>query len=738
MDQITYDPRFHQYPNQTAGAYWYYTNPQQIAHVQDAPNFPAQHGSEPPGNYQYVQAPPHVPRQINSGAWMSPVPDMSQQAFGPIQNNHHYAHQVSRQPLPATTGYASQAPVQSSATFSQQAPSSIISYPAGVHQVIYYPGNIQQGISSYTRHPNTSTAQYANSTVSPSPTTAGEQYMHTISAHNGHGNWQYSEPEGFSRPVTSAGTLPPQSQQALTYAPLVRPATSGIDSPSCGRQIPTTSNPSFATLPTITKVEADESSLRQQYYARSNANPEIYRLRPSTADSRTSSSTVSPASTTASPFMVPIKRGDSPETPTPKTLVRKPSTPSSKKKDGLGDKKVGKRTGPLPPEKRKQAGEIRKCKACLRCKFLKKTCDVGNPCSGCRPHHARLWQVPCTRMSIQDVGYFEQDFVKYMDKRIDLEDITKDIMGEYDVPIGIWVSHGFGKAIQVQTHQFWVKDSKSYQVQWTEERHSSKPKYFTAPTAMLKPLDESISEDVMSSYVDSHIDGDGGFERFVDQLFDGTKFITEMLKTVYRYYETTKLPIVRQALKLMVAYNLTTVITIAETLPEGAQWDGQVEDPDSNNFGRRVAPRMVNFKIKKALTSLWRGLMKEVLNELASLYTGVYTGNKLKHWPTIFMLDTVLLAVWEEMQFDYHYQAERVDDSEAPRRFCHDMEGIPVGVIVGLFLAISQKMPTFLEWDNTKHHHVLQNDIPACSAMTEVRKHVEKHGKFESCLFWLT
>jgi hypothetical protein len=37
------------------------------------------------------------------------------------------------------------------------------------------------------------------------------------------------------------------------------------------------------------------------------------------------------------------------------------------------EKRVGKRKGPLRPDQRKQASEIRKLRACLRCKFLKKT-----------------------------------------------------------------------------------------------------------------------------------------------------------------------------------------------------------------------------------------------------------------------------------------------------------------------------------------------------------------------------
>lgn len=37
------------------------------------------------------------------------------------------------------------------------------------------------------------------------------------------------------------------------------------------------------------------------------------------------------------------------------------------------EKRIGKRKGPLKPDQRKQASEIRKLRACLRCKFLKKT-----------------------------------------------------------------------------------------------------------------------------------------------------------------------------------------------------------------------------------------------------------------------------------------------------------------------------------------------------------------------------
>jgi hypothetical protein len=57
------------------------------------------------------------------------------------------------------------------------------------------------------------------------------------------------------------------------------------------------------------------------------------------------------------------------------------------------------------------------------------------------------------------------------------------------------------------------------------------------------------------------------------------------------------------------------------------------------------------------------------------------------------------------------------------------METTPVGVIVGLFQAISQKLPPFTEWDSQKHHHLLNSNTDVCNTMTEVRQHVTQHRK---------
>ena len=63
------------------------------------------------------------------------------------------------------------------------------------------------------------------------------------------------------------------------------------------------------------------------------------------------------------------------------------------------------------------------------------------------------------------------------------------------------------------------------------------------------------------------------------------------------------------------------------------------------------------------------------------------------------------------------------------------MEATPIKVIVGLFNAISQKLPALQEWDSRKHHHALNSNWNICHALDEVREHVRLHGTF--CLVFL-
>jgi hypothetical protein len=456
-----------------------------------------------------------------------------------------------------------------------------------------------------------------------------------------------------------------------------------------------------------------------------SVSPPMTRIEPVIKQSA-SSSTSPTSSAVSSP---PARRRKSPTTATPtgakpaKTIVKK--TPAhTTKKDTTGEKRVGRRRGPLRPDQRQQAHEIRKLRACLRCKFLKKTCDKGDPCAGCQPSHARLWQVPCTRIDIKDIAFFMKDWKADYERHVSLGFSIGNIKGFSPHERLIYVTHGYGQYLPIMAREVYVRDEKCFGVDWHETLNGL---HFEINTAKLSAGMEGISRAMLSDYLDRHLDG--GFEKFVDEYFEGTYFVTELLKTAYRYYCREKLPVIRKALKLVIAYNLTLHVTMVEGLGDD-ETPGKVEDQSSKFCGTTIAPVMINFQVKCALADMWRELQKDVLEELSSLYQSVYSGDKLKNWPTIFMLAAILLAVWELIQFDCSY---RVPDQAAVHKFCADMEGTPVGVIVGLFSAISQKLPSFAEWDTRKHHHLLNSNPAVCDAMTEVRGHVTKYGKSETC-----
>ncbi|KAF2642582.1 hypothetical protein P280DRAFT_396306 [Massarina eburnea CBS 473.64] len=450
------------------------------------------------------------------------------------------------------------------------------------------------------------------------------------------------------------------------------------------------------------------------------ARVEPVEIKPSPSSSPTSSASSAMSSPPARRRKSPISGAATGAKPA-KTIAKKTNAHTTKK-DVAGEKRVGRRRGPLRPDQRQQAHEIRKLRACLRCKFLKKTCDKGDPCGGCQPSHARLWQVPCTRIDIKDIGYFMKDWKADYERHVSLGFSIGNIKGFSPQERPIYITHGYGHYLPIMAREVYVRDEKCFGVDWFESLNGLS---FEINTAKLSAGMEGVSRSMLSDYLDRHIDG--GFEAFVDEYFEGTYFVTEILKTAYRFYCREKLPVIRKALKLVVAYNLTMHVTMVEGLGEEGHIIGKVEDQQSKFCNKTIAPVMINFQVKCALADMWRELQKDVLEELSALYSSVYSGDKLKNWPTIFMLAAILLAVWELMQFDCSY---RVPDQVAVNKFCNDMESTPVGVIVGLFSAISQKLPSFSEWDTRKHHHLLNSNPAVCDAMTEVRAHVTKYDTY--------
>ncbi|KAJ5093293.1 hypothetical protein N7456_009154 [Penicillium angulare] len=502
-----------------------------------------------------------------------------------------------------------------------------------------------------------------------------------------------------------------------------------ISSPSCSEanmDLPYNHNPalSFASTspPSNAIVRHDEHSSQGSRSPSAVSPSAMVRPIPVPIKKSTSPSRASGSSSSASPPSRKPSRKSPIAAKTSETKVRKQSQTGKPETE----KRVGKRKGPLKPDQRKQASEIRKLRACLRCKFLKKTCDKGEPCAGCQPSHARLWQVPCTRIDIKEIGYFMKDWKADYERHISMGFSVGNIKGFSDQERTLFITHGYGQMLPIKAREVYVRDEQCFTMDWVESMHRE-PTQYEVETAKLSAGMEGISHAMLSDYLDRHIDGNGTFEKFVDDYFEGTPFLTQMLKTAFRYYYRTKLPVIRKALKLIIAYNLTLHVTLVEGLGDEDSFLGRIKEASSKFRGKTLAPVMINFQIKCAMASMWRELQKDVLEELSALYSSVYSGDKLKNWPTIFILASILLGVWEEMQFDCHY---RTPDQSAVDKFCTDMETTPVGVIVGLFQAISQKLPPFTEWDSQKHHQLLYSNPDVCNTMTEVRQHVEQHENY--------
>lgn len=234
-----------------------------------------------------------------------------------------------------------------------------------------------------------------------------------------------------------------------------------------------------------------------------------------------------------------------------------------------------------------------------------------------------------------------------------LEFSLGNIRGFADTEQTLYITHGYGHMLPVHAREVYVRDASCFGLDWTEAVNNYSF-HHSVNTARLSAGLEGISTALLSEYLDQHIDF--GFPSFVDEYFEGTPFLTGMLKTVHRFWVREGTPVIRKSLKLLLAYNLTQHVTMVEGIPDEERFSGRICDRTSKFYGKIVAPVMINFQVKRAMGDMWRELQKEILEELSHLYSSVYTKDKLTHWPTIFMVVCILLAVWEEMQFDCHFR----------------------------------------------------------------------------------
>ena len=241
-------------------------------------------------------------------------------------------------------------------------------------------------------------------------------------------------------------------------------------------------------------------------------------------------------------------------------------------------------------------------------------------------------------------------------RHVTLGNSVGNIKGFSDHERLLLITHGYGHFMPIQAREIYVRDERVFCLDWVEQAAQDKLDEFAVNTAKLTAGANGVSHQVLSDYLDRHIDS--GFDHFVNSYFEGTPFITGILITAYHYWLNARVPVIRKALKLVLAYNLTQHVTMVGGVPVEEGFEGLVRDPKSKWNGQTIAPVMINFQIKCAMADMWRELQREILEELSSLYSSVYGKDKLKNWPTIFLLATILLTVWEEMQFDSHYKVQ--------------------------------------------------------------------------------
>lgn len=262
--------------------------------------------------------------------------------------------------------------------------------------------------------------------------------------------------------------------------------------------------------------------------------------------------------------------------------------------------------------------------------------------------------MPCTRIDIKDIAYFMKDWKADYQRHASLEFPVGNIKGFSDVEEVLYITHGYGYYLPIHAREVFVQDDRYFGAEWSENIKNPEPHQVN--TLRWSAGLRGVSSAALSEYLDQHIEGN--FEGFVDSYFEGTPFITDMVKTVYRFWCRERTPVIRKSLKLLLAYNLTQHITMLLGRSDEELIPGRIYDGNSKIQGKIIAPVMINFQVKVAMADMWRELQKDVLEELSQLYSSVYSRDKLKHWPTIFMVATILLTVWEEMQFDCHYRVQ--------------------------------------------------------------------------------
>jgi hypothetical protein len=174
-------------------------------------------------------------------------------------------------------------------------------------------------------------------------------------------------------------------------------------------------------------------------------------------------------------------------------------------------------------------------------------------------------QVPCTRRYIRDLGYFLKDW-KADCVWSDDDFSISNVKGFSDREQTIFITHGYGVWIPTTAREVFLRDESVFSA------HASTPvasEFKTIGTqhtgngrAKLRANSGSFRGERIMEYLNRHIDHQ--FGDFIDANYKGQLFVVDCPKTTYRYVLRSQSDLLRQALRLMVAYNLTLQPTMME------------------------------------------------------------------------------------------------------------------------------------------------------------------------------
>lgn len=282
--------------------------------------------------------------------------------------------------------------------------------------------------------------------------------------------------------------------------------------------------------------------------------------------------------------------------------------------------------------------------------------------------------MPCTRLDVRHLGYFlngensvfntiPNSFVSRKLK------FAASILrpDPYFHHRSLHIDHGLGASLEVavgnnllsNNPSSFTIDAEDFRVTWTEAV-SGTIRLFSALT---EPLSCSgmgtVRREHLAKYVSATLElepyGIPG-ACFSDRR-SSVLYPQMLLAMVHTLHRRTRGDSLRKPLELVVAYNLSRRVAFTNDLGLGSE---PLVHGGTVDFGKHnIAPALVLHAVSLKLTTYCSELHTEVLEDLSRLYSGVYGGERLKNYVTIFAISLTLMVLWEWMEFDIQHLSVR-------------------------------------------------------------------------------